>query len=71
MTVSGSKSSDSTRVDSVIASLLREIIGSKNFPFINLSSNFCETTIHDKKIFPKFNFSELTLYEIIKDFLKF
>ena len=36
------------RVDSVLESSLREIIGSKNFALINLSLNFCETTIYDK-----------------------
>ena len=36
------------RVDSVIESSLREIIGSKNFALINLSLNLCETTIYDK-----------------------
>ena len=36
------------RVDSVIESSLREIIGSKNFALINLSLKFCETTIYDK-----------------------
>ena len=36
------------RVDSVIESLSREIIGSKNFELINLSLNFSETTIYDK-----------------------
>ena len=36
------------RVDSVIESSLQEIIGSKNFALINLSLNFCETTIYDK-----------------------
>ena len=36
------------RVDSVVESSLREIIGSKNFELINLSLNFCETTIYDK-----------------------
>ena len=36
------------RVDSAIESSLREIIGSKNFALINLSLNFCETTIYDK-----------------------
>ena len=39
------------RVDSVIESSLREIIGSKNFALINLSLNFCETTIYDNKVF--------------------
>ena len=39
------------RVDSVIESSLREIIGRKNFALINLSLNFCETTIHDNKVF--------------------
>ena len=38
----------SHKVDSVIESSLREIIGSKNFVLINLSLNFCETTIYDK-----------------------
>ena len=36
---------------SVIESSLQEIIGSKNFALINLSLNFCETTIYDNKIF--------------------
>ena len=36
------------RVDTVIESSLREIIGSKNFALINLSRYFCETTIYDK-----------------------
>ena len=39
------------RVESVIESSLREIIGSKNVALINLSLNFCETTIYDNKIF--------------------
>ena len=39
------------RVDSVIESSLRKIIGSKNFALINLSLNFCETTIYDNKVF--------------------
>ena len=39
------------RVDSVIESTLREIIGSKNFALINLSLNFCKTTIYDNKVF--------------------
>ena len=39
------------RVDSLIESSLREIIGNKNFVFINLSLNFCETTINDNKVF--------------------
>ena len=39
------------RVVSVTESSLREIIGSKNFAFINLNSNFCETTINDEKVF--------------------
>ena len=30
---------------------MREIIGSKNFALINLSLNFCETTIYDNKVF--------------------
>ena len=38
-------------VDSVIESSLREIIGSKNFALVNLSLNFCETTIYDNKLF--------------------
>ena len=41
----------SHRVDSDIESLLREIIGSKNFALINLSLNFCETTIYGNKVF--------------------
>ena len=36
------------RVDIVIESSLREIIGSKNFALINLSLDLCETTIYDK-----------------------
>ena len=36
------------RVDSVLESSLREIIGSKNFALFNLSLNFCETTIYNK-----------------------
>ena len=59
------------RVDSVIESSLREIIGSKNFALINLSLNFCETSIYDNKVFLENLVSALTLYEIIKDFLKF
>ena len=39
------------RVDSVIESSLREIIESKTFALINLSLNFCETTIYDSKVF--------------------
>ena len=39
------------RVDSVIESSLREILGSKNFALINLSFNFCEATIYDNKVF--------------------
>ena len=39
------------RVDRVIESSLREIIGSNNFALINLSLNFCETTIYDNKVF--------------------
>ena len=39
------------RVVNVIESSLRKIIGSKNFALINLSLNFCETTIYDKKVF--------------------
>ena len=39
------------RVDSIIESSLREIIGSKNFALINLSLKFCETTIYDNKVF--------------------
>ena len=39
------------RVDSVIESSLREIIGSKNFALINLSLNFCETTTYENKVF--------------------
>ena len=35
----------------VIESSLREIIGSKNVALINLSLNFCETTIYDNKVF--------------------
>ena len=40
------------RVDSVIESSLREIVGIKNFALINyLSLNFCETTIYENKVF--------------------
>ena len=39
------------RVDSVIESSFREIMSSKNFALINLSLNFCETTIYDNKVF--------------------
>ena len=39
------------RVDSVIENSLREFIGSKNFALINLSLNFCETSIYDNKVF--------------------
>ena len=39
------------RVDSVIESSLWEIIGIKFFALINLSLNFCETTIYDNKVF--------------------
>ena len=39
------------RVDSVIESSLREIIGRKKIALINLSLNFCETTIYDNKVF--------------------
>ena len=39
------------RVDSVLESSLREIIGSKNFTLFNLSLKFCETTIYDNKVF--------------------
>ena len=39
------------RVDIVIESSLREIVGSKNFALMNLSLNFCETTIYDKEVF--------------------
>ena len=39
------------RVDSVMESSLRNIIFSKNFALINLSLNFCETTIYDNKVF--------------------
>ena len=38
------------RVDSVIESSLWEITGSNNFALINLSLNFCETTIQDNKV---------------------
>ena len=38
-------------IGSVIESSLREIIGNKNFAYINLSLNFCETTIYyDNKV---------------------
>ena len=60
------------RVDSVIESSFREIIESKNFALINMSLNFCETTIYDKVFLENLvATSALTLYEIIKDFLKF
>ena len=39
------------RVDSVMESSLREILGRKNFAHINLSLNFCEMTIYDNKVF--------------------
>ena len=39
------------RVDSVIESSFREIIGSQNFALINLSLYFCETIIYDNKVF--------------------
>ena len=39
------------RVDNVIESSLREIIGRKNFALIKLNLNFCETTIYDNKVF--------------------
>ena len=39
------------RVDSVIESSFREMIGSKNFALINMSLNFCETTTYDNKVF--------------------
>ena len=52
-------------------SSLREIIGSKKFAIINLSLNFCETTIYDNKVFLENLVAvQLTIYEIIKDFLK-
>ena len=54
-----------------IESSLREIIGSKNFALINLSLNFCETTIYDNKVFLENLVAALTLYEIITDFMKF
>ena len=41
------------RVDSVIESSFREIIGIKNFALINLSLNFCKTTKYDNKVFLK------------------
>ena len=60
------------RADSVIESSLREIKVSKNFLLINLSLNFCETTIYDNKVFLENLVAvHLTLYAIIKDFLKF
>ena len=58
----------STRVESVIESSL---LGAKNFALINLNLNFCETTIYEKVFLEQFSCSVLTLYEIIKDFLKF
>ena len=39
------------RVDSVIESSLREIIGGKNFALIKLSLNSRETTIYDNNVF--------------------
>ena len=39
------------RVDSVIESSLREIVWSKNLALINLTFNFCETTIYDYEVF--------------------
>ena len=39
------------RVDNVIESSLREIIGSNNFALFNLSLNFCVSTIYDNKVF--------------------
>ena len=39
------------RVDSIIESSLREIIGSNNFALINFRMNFCETAIYDNKVF--------------------
>ena len=58
-------------VDSVIESSLREIIGSKNFALSNLSLNFCETTTYDKVFLENLFGTALTLYDIIKNFLKF
>ena len=49
--MSTSQLTQNHRVDSVIESSLREIIGSKNLALINLSLNFCETTIFDNKVF--------------------
>ena len=57
------------RVDSVIESSLREIIVSKNFALVNLSLNFCQTTINDQSNSRKFC-CRTKLYEIITDFLK-
>ena len=60
------------RVDSVIESSFREIIESKKCALINMSLNFCETTIYDKVFLENLvATSALTLYEITKDFLKF
>ena len=39
------------RVDSVIESPWQEIVGSKNFALMNLTLNFCETTIYDNEVF--------------------
>ena len=39
------------RVDSVMESSSLEIIGSQNFALINLSLNFCETTIYENEVF--------------------
>ena len=39
------------RVDSVIESSLREIIGIKKFALINMSLNFCETATYNNKAF--------------------
>ena len=54
---------------------LREIIGSKNYALINLSLNFYETTIYDKKVFLEnlvaVQFFAQTPYKIITEFLKF
>ena len=51
VTLTLSLSTFNHRVDSVIESSLQEIIGRKNFALINLSLNFCETTIYDNKVF--------------------
>ena len=72
MRVRGATSQLDHRIDSVIESSLREIIGSKNFALISLSLILCEMTIYDNKVFLE-NLVEVQLIpnKIIKDFLKF